>query len=168
MAGLRPSGADGLGLSAGAVVLTTGTFLRGEIHIGEQQTPAGGVGEAPASALAKTRDRLGLSLGRLKTGTPPRIDGRTIDWEALETQPGDEPPEPISGMTGKSRIRRSCVASRCTDRTHAIIRANVHRSSMYSATSRASAHAIAPRSRSKIVRFGEREPPDFPGAGGAR
>ena len=83
---------DGRELAAGAVVLTTGTFLRGLIHIGERQTPAGRVGEAPAVGLALTLERLGFALGRLKTGTPPRIDGSTIDWVALEMQPGDEPP----------------------------------------------------------------------------
>ena len=87
---------DGRELSAGAVVLTTGTFLRGLIHIGERQTPAGRVGEAPAIGLSLTLERLGFALGRLKTGTPPRLDGTTIDWAALEMQPGDEPPEPFS------------------------------------------------------------------------
>src|SRR5262249_42068845 len=83
----------GGGLGGGAVVLTTGTFLRGLIHIGERQTPAGRVGEAPALGLSLTLQRLGFALGRLKTGTPPRLDGRTIDWAAVEMQPGDEPPE---------------------------------------------------------------------------
>src|SRR2546426_607761 len=85
--------ADGRNLSAGAVVLTTGTFLRGLIHVGEQQTPAGRVGEAPAIGLSLTLERCGFALGRLKTGTPPRLDGRTIDWAGLAMQPGDEPPE---------------------------------------------------------------------------
>jgi tRNA uridine 5-carboxymethylaminomethyl modification enzyme len=90
---------DGRELRAGAVVLTTGTFLRGLIHIGERQTPAGRVGEAPALGLSLTLQRLGFALGRLKTGTPPRLDGRTIDWAAVEMQPGDEPPEPFSMLT---------------------------------------------------------------------
>src|SRR6476659_3430173 len=90
---------DGRELSSAAVVLTTGTFLRGLIHIGERQTPAGRVGEAPDVGLSLTLERLGLALGRLKTGTPPRIDGTTIDWAALDMQPGDEPPEPFSMMT---------------------------------------------------------------------
>jgi len=85
---------DGREISAGAVVLTTGTFLRGLIHIGEKQIPAGRVGEAPALGLSRTLENYGFALGRLKTGTPPRLDGRTIDWSALEMQPGDEPPEP--------------------------------------------------------------------------
>ena len=80
-------------------MLTTGTFLRGLIHIGERRVPAGRVGERPAIGLSRTLARLGLRLGRLKTGTPPRLDGRTIDWAELEVQPGDEPPEPFSFLT---------------------------------------------------------------------
>src|SRR5437016_4893252 len=91
--------ADGRSIGAGAVVLTTGTFLRGLIHIGEEQTPAGRVGEAPAIGLSSTLERFGFTLGRLKTGTPPRLDGTTIDWASLEMQPGDEPPEPFSTLT---------------------------------------------------------------------
>ena len=90
---------DGRRFGAGAVVLTTGTFLRGLIHLGEQQTPAGRVGEAPSLGLSLTLERFGFALGRLKTGTPPRLDGRTIDWGALEMQPGDDPPEPFSILT---------------------------------------------------------------------
>src|SRR6202795_4575790 len=92
---------EGVLLRAGAVVLTTGTFLRGLIHIGERQTPAGRIGEAPAVGLSLTLERLGFALGRLKTGTPARLDGRTIDWATLEMQPGDEPPEPFSTLTGR-------------------------------------------------------------------
>src|SRR5499427_3873892 len=92
---------DGRELGAGAVVLTTGTFLRGLIHIGERQTPAGRVGEAPAVGLSLTLERFGFALGRLKTGTPPRLDGRTIDWGAVEMQPGDDPPEPFSTLTDR-------------------------------------------------------------------
>src|SRR5205085_1819800 len=102
VAGERVSGlklADGREFQAGAVVLTTGTFLRGLIHIGEHRTPAGRVGEAPAVGLARTLERFGFTLGRLKTGTPPRLDGRTIDWASLTMQPGDEPPEPFSALT---------------------------------------------------------------------
>src|SRR5437763_5580474 len=93
--------ADGRELACGAAVLTTGTFLRGLIHIGEQQTPAGRVGEAPALGLSLTLARLGFALGRLKTGTPPRLDGRTIAWARLAMQPGDEPPEPFSALTSR-------------------------------------------------------------------
>src|SRR5258707_152196 len=81
--------------------LTTGTFLRGFIHIGKETIPAGRVGEARALGLSATLDRLGFALGRLKTGTPPRLDGRTIDWAALERQPGDCPPEPMSYLTAR-------------------------------------------------------------------
>ncbi len=88
---------DGREFGAGAVVLTTGTFLRGLIHIGERQIPAGRVGEAPAVGLSRTLERAGFALGRLKTGTPPRLDGTTIDWAALEMQPGDDPPGAVFG-----------------------------------------------------------------------
>src|SRR3954463_10427064 len=90
---------DGQEIRAASVVLTTGTFLRGLIHIGERQIPAGRVGEAPALGLSRTLERARFALGRLKTGTPPRLDGRTIDWGALEMQPGDDPPEPFSVLT---------------------------------------------------------------------
>src|SRR6201998_3004068 len=91
--------ADGRELRAGAVVITTGTFLRGLIHLGEKNWPAGRVGEAPAMGLSRSFERVGVQLGRLKTGTPPRLDGTTIDWSAVEMQPGDDPPEPFSGLT---------------------------------------------------------------------
>src|SRR5262249_15115375 len=93
--------ATGERLACGAVGVTTGTFLRGLIHIGEEQVPAGRVGEAPALGLSQTLARFGFALGRLKTGTPPRLDGRTIDWAALEMQPGDDPPLPFSFMTSQ-------------------------------------------------------------------
>ena len=150
--------ADGRALAAGAVVLTTGTFLRGLIHIGERQTPAGRVGEAPAVGLALTLKRLGLPLGRLKTGTPPRLDGRTIDWAALEMQPGDEPPEPFSVLTQKLPNRQiQCGITRTTEETHAIIRANVHRSPMYSGQIQSRGPRYCPSIEDKIVRFGERD-----------
>src|SRR5579872_5250797 len=87
---------DGRRLAAGRVVLTTGTFLNGLIHIGDEKIPAGRVGEAPAHGLALTLARAGFALGRLKTGTPPRLDGNTIDWQGLDRQPGDDPPPPFS------------------------------------------------------------------------
>src|SRR5256885_16437013 len=90
---------DGRELACGAAVLTTGTFLRGLIHIGERQTPARRVGEAPAIGLSLTLERLGFAPGRLKTGTPPRLGGTTIDWGAVELQPGGDPPEPVSMLT---------------------------------------------------------------------
>jgi tRNA uridine 5-carboxymethylaminomethyl modification enzyme len=125
--------ADGREIAAGAVVLTTGTFLRGLIHIGEKQIPAGRAGEAPAMGLSRTLENLGLALGRLKTGTPPRLDGRTIDWSALEMQPGDNPPEPFSILTKQiENPQIECGITRTSESTHKIIRDNVHRSPMYS------------------------------------
>src|SRR5712671_3763981 len=104
----------------GAVVLTTGTFLRGLIHIGEQKTPAGRVGEAPAMGLSLTLERAGFALGRLKTGTPPRLDGRTIDWASLQMQPGDEPPEPFSMLTERiENPQIQCGITRTTEAPHA-------------------------------------------------
>jgi tRNA uridine 5-carboxymethylaminomethyl modification enzyme len=111
--------ADGRVFSAGAVVLTTGTFLRGLIHIGEKQIPAGRVGEAPAMGLSAALERAGLALGRLKTGTPPRLDGRTIDWQALEMQPGDDPPEPFSMLTERITTPQiECGITRTVAPTH--------------------------------------------------
>ena len=150
--------ADGDIVQAGAVVLTTGTFLRGLIHIGERQIPAGRVGEAPALGLSRTLERAGIVLGRLKTGTPPRLDGTTIDWTALEMQPGDEPPEPFSVLTDRIANRQiQCGISRTTAATHDIIRANVHRSPMYSGQIKSRGPRYCPSIEDKIVRFGERD-----------
>jgi tRNA uridine 5-carboxymethylaminomethyl modification enzyme len=149
---------DGRVVGAGAVVLTTGTFLRGLIHIGEQQTPAGRVGEAPAVGLSLALERIGLALGRLKTGTPPRLDGRTIAWSKLEMQPGDDPPEPFSALTERIiRPQIDCAITRTTAETHAIIRANVHRSPMYSGQIQSRGPRYCPSVEDKIVRFGERD-----------
>ncbi len=150
--------ADGRVFGAGAVVLTTGTFLRGLIHIGERQVPAGRVGEAPAIGLSLTLERAGFALGRLKTGTPPRLDGTTIDWAALERQPGDEPPEPFSALTERiANPQVECAITRTTAATHAIIRANVHRSPMYSGQIKSRGPRYCPSIEDKIVRFGERD-----------
>jgi tRNA uridine 5-carboxymethylaminomethyl modification enzyme len=150
--------ADGRELGAGAVVLTTGTFLRGLIHIGERQTPAGRVGEAPAVGLSLTLERLGFSLGRLKTGTPPRLDGSTIDWTAVAMQPGDEPPEPFSTLTERiENPQVRCGITRTTAATHRIIRENVHRSPMYSGQIVSKGPRYCPSIEDKIVRFGERD-----------
>jgi tRNA uridine 5-carboxymethylaminomethyl modification enzyme len=150
--------ADGREFSTGAVVLTTGTFLRGLVHCGEKQTPAGRVGEAPALGLSLTLERLGFALGRLKTGTPPRLDGRSIDWSAVEMQPGDEPPEPFSVLTGRiENPQIHCGITRTTDATHEIIRANVHRSPMYSGQIASRGPRYCPSIEDKIVRFGERD-----------
>jgi tRNA uridine 5-carboxymethylaminomethyl modification enzyme len=149
---------DGRGLAAGAVVLTTGTFLRGLIHIGERQIAAGRVGEAPSVGLSATLERVGFGLGRLKTGTPPRLDGTTIDWAAIEMQPGDEPPEPFSTLTNHITNRQvMCGITRTTPATHAVILANVHRSPMYSGQIQSRGPRYCPSIEDKIVRFGERD-----------
>jgi tRNA uridine 5-carboxymethylaminomethyl modification enzyme len=150
--------ADGRALSCGAAVLTTGTFLRGLIHIGEQKTPAGRIGEKPALGLSRTLEKCGFALGRLKTGTPPRLDGRTIDWPALQMQPGDEPPEPFSVLTLRiENPQIECGITRTTQATHAIIRANVHRSPMYSGQIASTGPRYCPSIEDKIVKFGERD-----------
>jgi tRNA uridine 5-carboxymethylaminomethyl modification enzyme len=149
---------DGREFPAGAVVLTTGTFLRGLIHCGEKQTPAGRVGEAPALGLSLTLERVGFALGRLKTGTPPRLDGRTINWATVEMQPGDEPPEPFSVLTERiPNPQIQCGITRTTEATHEIIRANVHRSPMYSGQIASRGPRYCPSIEDKIVRFGERD-----------
>ncbi len=149
---------DGRGFAAPAVVLTTGTFLRGLIHIGDQQIPAGRVGEAPAIGLSRTLERAGFALGRLKTGTPPRLDGRTIDWTIVEMQPGDDPPEPFSVLTDRIDNRQiECGITRTTPKTHDIVRANVHRSAMYSGQIKSRGPRYCPSIEDKIVRFGERD-----------
>ncbi|MCJ2055872.1 tRNA uridine-5-carboxymethylaminomethyl(34) synthesis enzyme MnmG [Methylobacterium sp. J-048] len=150
--------ADGRTIACAAVVLTTGTFLRGLIHIGERQIPAGRVGEAPAIGLAQTLDRLGLRLGRLKTGTPPRLDGRTIDWSGLEMQEADAEPVPFSTLTQKittPQIR--CGITRTNQAVHDLIRANLHRSPMYSGGIASRGPRYCPSIEDKVVRFGDRE-----------
>jgi tRNA uridine 5-carboxymethylaminomethyl modification enzyme len=150
--------ADGRELSAGAVVITTGTFLRGLIHLGERNWPAGRVGEAPALGLSKSFERVGFTLGRLKTGTPPRLDGTTIDWSAVEMQPGDDPPEPFSVMTDRITTPQiQCGITRTTPATHEVIRANVHRSPMYSGQITSTGPRYCPSIEDKIVRFGDRD-----------
>ena len=150
--------ADGREISCGAVALTTGTFLRGLIHIGEKQIPAGRVGEAPALGLSRTLENAGFALGRLKTGTPPRLDGRTIDWSALEMQPGDDVPEPFSMLTARITTPQiQCGITRTVAATHTIIRANVHRSPMYSGQIASRGPRYCPSIEDKIVKFGERD-----------
>src|SRR5215204_5499302 len=149
---------DGRELAAGAVVITTGTFLRGLIHLGEKNWPAGRVGEAPAMGLSASFERAGFTLGRLKTGTPPRLDGTTIDWSAVEMQPGDDPPEPFSVMTDRITTPQiQCAITRTTERTHQVIRDNVHRSPMYSGRISSRGPRYCPSIEDKIVRFGERD-----------
>lgn len=150
--------ADGREISTGAVVLTTGTFLRGLIHIGEKQIPSGRAGEAPALGLSNTLEKFGFTLGRLKTGTPPRLDGRTIDWKSVEMQPGDDVPEPFSMLTSRIENRQiECGITRTVPATHEIIRANVHRSPMYSGQIASTGPRYCPSIEDKIVKFGERD-----------
>jgi tRNA uridine 5-carboxymethylaminomethyl modification enzyme len=150
--------ADGRELVAGAVVITTGTFLRGLIHLGERNWPAGRVDEAPALGLSASFERAGFTLGRLKTGTPPRLDGSTIDWSAVEMQPGDDPAEPFSVLTDRITIPQiQCGITRTMPATHDVIRANVHRSPMYSGQIKSSGPRYCPSIEDKIVRFGDRD-----------
>ncbi|WP_343716150.1 tRNA uridine-5-carboxymethylaminomethyl(34) synthesis enzyme MnmG [Inquilinus sp.] len=150
--------ADGRTLAAGAVVLTTGTFLNGLIHIGEEQRPAGRVGDAPSIGLAATLHRLGLTLGRLKTGTPPRLDGRTIDWAALEEQKGDDPPVPFSDLTDRITVPQvSCFITYTTPAAHDLIRANLHRAPMYSGQIDSVGPRYCPSIEDKVVRFADKE-----------
>ena len=141
-----------------AVVLTTGTFLRGLIHIGEKKIPAGRVDEKPSIGLSDTLYGLGLSMGRLKTGTPPRLDGRTIDWAPLEAQPGDDPPVPFSFLTAAITTPQiACYITRTTPETHAIIRANLHRAPIYSGQIEGTGPRYCPSIEDKVVRFAARE-----------
>jgi tRNA uridine 5-carboxymethylaminomethyl modification enzyme len=150
--------ASGAEIRAGAVVITTGTFLRGLIHLGEKNWPAGRVGEAPALGLSNSFEAAGFTLGRLKTGTPARLDGTTIDWGAVEMQPGDDPPEPFSTMTDRITTRQiECGITRTTPATHDVIRANVHRSPMYSGQIKSTGPRYCPSIEDKIVRFGDRD-----------
>ena len=154
---------DGAEILCSKVVLTTGTFLNGLIHIGETKIPAGrmkitdGV-EAPSLGLSKTLYGFGLNMGRLKTGTPPRLDGKTIDWSALEMQPGDEPPQPFSFLTTKITTPQiSCGITRTTLATHAVIRANLHRAPMYSGQIASTGPRYCPSIEDKVSRFADRE-----------
>jgi tRNA uridine 5-carboxymethylaminomethyl modification enzyme len=145
-------------LHCGAVVITTGTFLRGIIHRGESQTPAGRVGEAPAIGLAKTLERLAFPLGRLKTGTPARLDGCTINWKVLEEQKGDDPPVPFSFMTDRVIVPQiSCYMTYTSPETHRLIRENIHRAPMYSGQIESKGPRYCPSIEDKIVRFAEKE-----------
>jgi tRNA uridine 5-carboxymethylaminomethyl modification enzyme len=149
---------DGRYLSCDAAVLTTGTFLRGVIHIGDQSRPAGRLGEAPAIGLAQTLGRLALPLGRLKTGTPPRLDRGSIDWQALTSDPGDPVPEPFSTLTERiSNPQVECRVTRTTPATHAVIRANLHRSAVYGGQIAGTGPRYCPSIEDKIVRFHGRD-----------
>lgn len=142
----------------GALVITTGTFLRGIVHRGASQHAAGRIGEKPAVGLALALEKLGLPMGRLKTGTPARLDGRTIDWSVLEEQPGDTPPVPFSFMTDKVLVPQiSCFITYTNDKTHEIIRENLHVAPMYSGQIKSSGPRYCPSIEDKVVRFAEKE-----------
>src|SRR5712671_1116875 len=149
---------DGRHCAAGRVVLTTGTFLNGLIHIGEEKIPAGRVGDKPSLGLSQTLARQGFALGRLKTGTPPRLDGRTIDWAGLDVQPGDDPPPPFSFITDRITTPQVvCHITTTTPATHALVRANLARSPMYSGDITGIGPRYCPSIEDKIVRFAGRE-----------
>jgi tRNA uridine 5-carboxymethylaminomethyl modification enzyme len=149
---------DGQEVATGAVVLTTGTFLRGLIHIGDKKIPAGRVSEAPALGLSLTLERFGFRLGRLKTGTPARLDTRTIDWASLEMQAADEVPYFFSLMTDKAACPQIlCGITRTTAATHEVIRKNLSRSAMYSGLIEGVGPRYCPSIEDKIVKFGDRD-----------
>jgi len=150
--------ATGETIRAGAVVLTTGTFLNGLIHMGETKIPAGRVGDAPSIGLSKTLYSLGFAMGRLKTGTPPRLDGGTIDWARPDVQHGDDPPSPFSFLPERITTPQTvCHITRTTPQTHAIIRANLHRAPMYSGQIESTGPRYCPSIEDKVVRFAARD-----------
>ncbi|MSO96976.1 MAG: tRNA uridine-5-carboxymethylaminomethyl(34) synthesis enzyme MnmG [Rhodospirillaceae bacterium] len=150
--------AEGESITCGSVVLTTGTFLRGLIHRGEQRIPAGRVGEAPAIGLSNTLESFGFRLGRLKTGTPPRLDGRTIDWAGLELQAGDDPPEPFSFLSNQIDVPQvNCGITYTTPESHRLILANKHRAPMYNGQIKSLGPRYCPSIEDKVVRFSDRE-----------
>jgi len=149
--------ANGKIIGAGSVVLTTGTFLNGLIHIGKTRIPAGRIGEAPAIALSESLSGLGFTLGRLKTGTPPRLDGKTIDWNPLDMQAGDEPPEPFSMLTKSITTRQiSCGITHTTEKGHQLIRDNLEHAPIYSGQIAGRGPRYCPSIEDKVVRFADR------------
>ena len=151
-------------LSAGRVVLTTGTFLRGLIHIGEQKIPAGRVGDKPSLGLSEKLESCGLALGRLKTGTPPRLDGKTINWAALEVQPGDDPPVPFSTLTRRIDTPQiACHITYTNEKVHDLIRNNIQRAPMYSGQIEGTGPRYCPSIEDKVVRFADKAAPDILG-----
>ena len=150
--------ADGRELSCAAIVLTTGTFLRGVIHLGDQRTPAGRFGDKASVDLAQSLMGAGFALGRLKTGTPPRLDGTTINWARLEVQPGDDPPEPFSSLTEKIEVRQiPCHITRTTPEGHTLVRANAHRTAVYSGAISGKGPRYCPSIEDKVIRFADRD-----------
>ena len=160
MDGQRVAGvvlADGSEISAHEVILTTGTFLRGLIHIGDVSYSGGRMGDKPSIKLAERMDAFELPKGRLKTGTPPRLDGRTINWDALEMQPGDEDPAMFSFMSSSPEARQiSCGITHTNERTHEIIAANLERSAMYGGHIEGVGPRYCPSIEDKIVRFADK------------
>jgi tRNA uridine 5-carboxymethylaminomethyl modification enzyme len=155
LSGIRLAG--GGAIACKAAVLTTGTFLSGLIHIGQETIPAGRVGEAPALGLAQTLKRLKLPMGRLKTGTPPRLDGRTIDWAGLDIQPGDDPPEPMSYLTARIEVPQiPCHITETTLAGHELIRRNLHRSPLFSGQIAGTGPRYCPSIEDKVVRFADK------------
>lgn len=150
-------GADGVDYHAPCVVLTTGTFLRGMIHRGTEKIPAGRVGEAPSVGLALTLEQLGFPLSRLKTGTPARIDGRTIDWAGLDVQRGDDPPVPFSFMNKSIHVPQiPCHITYTTEKTHQIIRDHLHESPVYAGDIQGTGPRYCPSIEDKVVRFADK------------
>ena len=149
---------DGTEVHARAVILTTGTFLRGIIHIGDQRSSGGRIGDAASIPLAQRIESLGLPLGRLKTGTPPRLDGRTINWDVLEMQPGDEEPALFSFLSKEPAVRQiSCGITHTNSQTHDIIRENLDKSAMYGGMIEGVGPRYCPSIEDKIVRFADKE-----------
>ena len=153
------------------VVLTTGTFLKGLIHIGDERTPAGRIGEAPAIGLSDRLYSLGFDMGRLKTGTPARLKKSTIDWDALDQQPADEQPVPFSFLTDKIRVPQvTCGITHTNETTHAVIAENIEKSAVYSGQISGRGPRYCPSIEDKVVRFADRnrhqvflEPEGLPG-----
>ena len=161
MTGARVSGlrlADDSEVSAHAVILTTGTFLRGIVHIGDVQKAGGRMGERPSVRLAERIEGFGLPMGRLKTGTPPRLDGRSIDWDILDDQPGDDDPVFFSFLTKVTNTRQiSCGVTHTNTQTHEVIRENLEKSAMYGGHIDGVGPRYCPSIEDKIVRFGDKE-----------
>ena len=150
--------ADGAAIYAPAVVITTGTFLRGMIHRGTEQTPAGRVGEQPAVKLGERLESLGLPMGRLKTGTPARLDGRTINWDILEAQEADTNPVPFSTMTAAITVPQiACHMTYTNIETHKIIQENKHFSAVYSGAISGSGPRYCPSIEDKVTRFADKD-----------
>ena len=149
--------ADGTEIFASSIVLTAGTFLNGVMHSGHEQKPGGRVGDQPSILLAEQLSDLGLSKGRLKTGTPPRLDGRSINWDILETQPGDDDPIMLSFLNKAPVVRQvSCGITHTNERTHDIVRSNLSRSAMYGGFINGVGPRYCPSIEDKVLRFAEK------------